>query len=265
MNRLRKQIVPAALALGVVIGSSAIASAAVWDFQSDTVGAAPTNGLVYSDYQLGTQVKVVDSGSTPADPFGGSGNHSLWMEDTGQSNSTLTWGVGSGNGFAQGTIKAQVYVVDDANNTLQYFGINGGIGSANTGAADLGPWLMYKEGTLQAIALSGTKTLTTPVPVNTVLNVVVNFDSATHTYTGSINGNPLTDGTTTTFDFFNTDASLTELESVRIVHATSIQDDPSSSTTFYDNVSLNAVPEPTSGALLLGGLLMLTRRRKSRS
>jgi MYXO-CTERM domain-containing protein len=243
--------------MGGILAASA--PAAVWDFESDTVGSAPTNGLVFSDYQAGTQVKVVDAGSIPADPFGGSGNQSLWMEDTAQSNSTLTYGVGS-PGYVSGTMSTQIYLLDDASNALQYFDVNGGTGNANTGAGDIGPWIQYNSESFgfRAITSSGIVNFTNPVPHNTVLDMVIQFDATTDTFTGTLQGNPLTDGTNTTFNFFN---SLTELTSVRIVHSSSAQAEPSS-TTFYDNVTL--VPEPAAMGLVgVGALAFIRRSRRS--
>ncbi|MCC6424779.1 MAG: PEP-CTERM sorting domain-containing protein [Phycisphaerales bacterium] len=259
MNRLSHNLLSGAFAL-TLLGGTGIASATVWDFQSDTVGSAPTNGVLYSDIQPSTQVEVVNSSSAHADPFGGSGNQSLWMEDSGQSNSTLTFNLG-GPGVTQGTLSAKIYVVDDPSNTYQYIDLNGGVGNANTGVGDIGPWIQYDPQVFgfRAITSSGLKYFTNTVPHNSVIDLVIQFDATTDTFTGTINGNPLTDGTNTTFDFFN---SLSDLSSVRIVHASSVQTDPSQSTTFYDNVTLAPVPEP-SGMMILGlGSLALIRRKR---
>ncbi|MCC7350407.1 MAG: PEP-CTERM sorting domain-containing protein [Phycisphaerales bacterium] len=257
MSRLSHTLLSGAFALGL-LGAVTAAPAAVWDFQSDTVGSVPTNGVVFTDIQSSTTVEVVDGNSTPADPFGGSGNQSLWMEDTGGSNSTLTFNTGN-SGYAQGTISAKIYVVDDDTNTYQYVDINGGIGNANTGSGDIGPWIQYipDDYGFRAITSSGTVYFTNTFPHNTVVDLVIQFDSTTDTFTGTIDGNPLTDGTNTTFNFFN---NLSSMSSVRVVHAMSVDRPPA--TTFYDNITLAPVPEP-SGMIFLGlGALALVRRNR---
>lgn len=252
-NRWMGSLFAAALAAG-----STTASAAVWDFQSDAVGSAPTNGVIFSS--INNPVEVVNDSSTPSDPFGGTGNKSLWMEDTNTTNSTLTFNVG-GPGYAAGTISAKIYVVSDQTNTFEYFDINGGTGNANTGAGDIGPWIQYIPDLygFRAYTSSGAVYFTNSVPHNTVIDLVVQFDAATDTFTGTINGSALTDGTNTTFNFYN---SLSTLSSVRIVNGQSTQDSGLSTTTFYDDITL--VPEPSSMMLLgLGALALVGRKRRA--
>lgn len=256
MNRLSHNLLSGAFALGL-LGGGTVASAAVWDFQGDTVGSAPTNGVIYSDIHTDvTQVEVVDAASTPADPFGGAGNKSLWMEDTGGTNSTLTFGINS-PGYTQGILSAKIYVVDDATNTFQYVDLNGGTGAANQGNGDIGPWIQYipDDYGFRAITSAGAVYFSNSFPHNAVVDLVLHFDTATDTFTGTIDGNTLTDGTNTTFAFFN---DLSELTSVRIVHGMSV--DRPTATTFYDNVTL--VPEPSSMMLLGLGALVLVRRKR---
>ncbi|MCC7300676.1 MAG: hypothetical protein IT583_06325, partial [Verrucomicrobia bacterium] len=77
MKKVRLIIAAAALAM------SAQAVLLDENFDSRATGATNAAGIgAYAIYTSGTTgVRVVDSGSIPADPFGGSGNKSLYLYD----------------------------------------------------------------------------------------------------------------------------------------------------------------------------------------
>ena len=73
-----KKLTQAGLVFGLVFVAIPLQAALIItdDFQNDTVGQAPANAHI-----TGTnKVEVVGNSSTPADPFGGSGNQSLVFE-----------------------------------------------------------------------------------------------------------------------------------------------------------------------------------------
>lgn len=113
-------------------------------------------------------------------------------------------------------------------------------------------------GTVIKSSIGGTWTnFDQSVTLDTDSALIIDFDSGTDTFSGSINGTTLTTGGggASSFDFAN---ALASVDNLYMLAATS----PALSTDVYvDNIKI--VPEPaTMGLLGIGGLMTLLRKRR---
>ena len=91
-------------------GVFASGSPLIWDnFQSDSAGEKPS-GAMRIHAPVGSEMYVVDSASTPSDPFGVLGNKSLFFSKLGTASPMITW-----------STAGQALEVGDVRFTLKYY------------------------------------------------------------------------------------------------------------------------------------------------
>jgi len=149
---------------------------------------------------------------------------------------------------ADGQSAGTQYIIDNSNNLMfsMYFRGDGSGGSKGSIFAAYGD------------AYYNTTIPWEYVDHNTLYHVDVTLDSPAKTWTLSVNNGP-----TTTGDFsavFGFSAS-TGGEPGSVWLRGGANNNPGGLVT-YDNLSVTAVPEPTTGLLILGGLLLMLRRRR---
>ena len=238
------------------------------NFDADTTGGHPAGASSVVDDGVGGNliVEIVDSISSPVDPFGGAGNKSLFMVDNAPKDTVNSpaqdiadvnfRGTVPVAGISQGTLTVDFYLTaaDD------YGFVRMGKTTDDVFAAtELGWYIrMGGDGTLQYIANAGWKTFDQAISVATAHTLEITFDTDTDTFTGKVDSAALTgdSGATTAFNYFwdNTFDGLNMLQ-LRVGGRGDVGREM-----FFDNVKL--VPEPASMALMMiGGLLCLRRRR----
>jgi hypothetical protein len=260
MNGSRQWVAGAiGVASVLAMGNAAWAAYLSVDFQGDTAVSSTTTGRPSGTryYSQGTDTKavVVDANSpptAPADPFGGTGNKSLMLEDSSASTDTqVTYG-GDSTGLTTGTFSIDFYIVSKPVSGLNrsYMQLRIGTGNA-TSDADIGI-LIAVDGTVMSGGIDNAVAL--DAPHHLVLSFVIS--PLTHEYSGTLDGEQLKDGTTTSFSFYH---PLGEITSVSMKNAVGA----ATSRAFFDNITL-AVPEPASLGLLGLGTMGLLGRRKRR-
>ena len=252
------------LAVAVAVwGMGSVASAAYLsvDFQGDTVGIAPTSASNVST-PGNTEVRVVDIGSIPADPFGGTGNQSAFFRDDSQADAAeATWKGGAG-GLTSGTFTIK-YIVQDGGTVSggyadnPYMNIRLGDTAGGSTQSTIGPWIDQNGTTLRFWGPGATAFDQTAL-LGAVNTLVINFDTSTDTFTGTINGNPLTTGGSNTVHSFY--SGLGSLDSFYAGGAWSSRYDVHM---FIDDAVIDAVPEPGSALAILGLIGCLVTRRRS--
>jgi len=272
-------------------GSSALAGGIFDDYESDTPETYPTGALrvmiVGADNNV---VGVVDDGTISpgpyADPFGPAGNQSLVMEHI--SNNILA---------NSGSVKV-LYDTDNLDNTPgetgtvrfsadMYFqqtdpsvfedapmmelrigrrGNNASHESAGTMAVRMRLSTFFGGAFIEIDEDEGSGNyvpIDNLVPLNTAFTLNLVMDTVAQTYTGDIDGTPLTDnaGAKSVFAFQANLSNIDEITGVEYVAA--YNKSPFSATFWVDNTRLT--PEPTSLSLVgLGSLLLLGRRTQRR-
>lgn len=258
----------AAIPLVVLLTATADATLLIDEnFDNDPVGGNPTVNQLLLE-QGTTVVNVVDASSTPADPFGGAGNRSFYLEDQDATDSAqLGWGT---EPFVTQTtnlsLTFKTYVVNDAtfNDTYQIIrvGENNALTSTlNTLEAAVDFVIQEDRFQVNQGANGGVLTLDQAPGVdftmNSVWNMKIDISPATNTYELFVNNIQLTDdgGTVTQFNFRNNlGVNFVSFIGLSTNDATRV---------FYDDVVLE-IPEPGSVTLLAGsGLALLFRRRRA--
>jgi hypothetical protein len=246
--------------------SASVASATPYisvNFDSDTSNALPS-GTDYANAPSGTQAIVVDaSTTTPTDPFGGSTNKSLMMEDQSNSDNPIIIYKGAPAGLSSGTFSIQIYAATGTGYTQPLGVIHLGQNSA-VNSPDIGAWLNFSD---SGLVVNNSIALDNALTANTAYDVTLTFDAVAHTYSGTIapsdGSSPVAaltanSGSTTSFPFYSSGFNA-------ITTATLITGYPGRTNTrvFFDNLQMNAVPEPASMGLLgLGCLLAMRRGRR---
>lgn len=238
------------------------------DFQSYTPGEAPSGTDVFVKYngRDGDRVYIVDSTTTPVNPIGGTGNKSLYIYND-HTNTKVPVGqftVADTGAIAKGTISFEIYVSSTP----------GDPGVAEVNLGQLGTLDAVRASSLTTIQFqnssdpakdpgnirifqnstsgSGPATyLDQHVILDAVNTITLSWDIETQKVTGTVNGEAMTIGSTTEFDFTTTLSPL-GVSQVRYT-ATGAQDVGY----FVDNLSVTAIPEPSHLVLALGTLLVL--------
>lgn len=254
------------LAAGVAI-PSAQGAYITDDFQSDTAGAAPSVSSSRDYIATSPSVAmVVDSTTTPADPFGGSGNHSLLLQDKNSTENPTIWWTGAAGGLQSGDLSVQ-FQLDPSlaapADPYAYAVIALGHG-LSSGGAGIGGDIALAVDLFTSDAVSASVrpnfgiSIVNTAALGTVHTLTLHFDLGSSTYSGKLDGVDLEKtGGGTTFPFYG---SVSNIDSVALSAGwsgtTGVQ-------VFFDNVNLSAVPEPATAGLMgmaMAGLLL--KRRK---
>jgi len=219
------------------------------DFESDTVGQDPANHG-YKVEKSDTDIRVVGSGSVPADPFGGD-NQSLLMEDTGSNAPDIGWPTA---GFVNETrdmvLMASVYMTKDATWDNSYLSITAGKNNLETGSTlntlEMATQLILLEDRIQVRSGASTLTIDQSFDWNTVWDVIVYISPSNRTWSASINGTTLSDNGVSTFDFRN---DVDGINYVALTGGTSVAD---AQRFFADNILLGVLAEPDPEVRILG-------------
>jgi hypothetical protein len=262
-----------AAVLGLSFAGFAEASPILQDnFQGDTAGNPPS-GPSYIVAPTGTDARVVDSSTTPADPFGGAGNHSLMLfDDLNATGASTVVGYNFANMTTAGRLTIDFVLEKNATWNQPYtqlrFMDNDGDNTATV--PEIGPWILLNgannptqatSARVEALEFNGTGTsfvaTTFAITYNAPHTLVLDFDLAADNYTMTLDGNLLQTGGATPRSVFNFYTAQSEINNFEALTAASTRID---SRVFYDNI--NVVPEPASATLLaLSGLAGLRRRR----
>ncbi len=241
------------LLLAAAFGLSASANTLLFtDFSNDLINHPPVGPVVLNN------VYVVDSTTTPhKDPFGPDGNKSMAIvkQNTGSAFPTATW---TYDNATEATVKFSVYAFEGETTwttpMLTVFLGKDGIGGS------IPITLIFSRTHTQLRHGSSLITISNSWSTNAVQEVEIHY-TADARYSLSINGTRLqTTAGVDTFDFMSNPGSLNTL---RLSTSAS---DVSNSLVFINEVEVQAVPEPSTAALLwstpllLGGLLWRKRR-----
>jgi hypothetical protein len=215
-------------------------------------------------YTANSYATVVDGSSSPADPFGGSGNKSMLVEDNYNADTTYVgWDYNNASApdIVSGTLKFQLYLSSNGSYLTPYTNVRIGQNGAGSGATSaMLVYFSFPSGAYLnkvAVDVNGvTHALDNAVNFNTIYDVELTFDSVTHTMSGKLNGNPLTEGSTTSWGYSK--PLLNAIDSVTFNTGTNSQ---VGNRVFVDNIVLDAVPEPSMLGLASLGLLGMIRRR----
>ncbi len=239
------------------LGTCLVASimpASLWaalpeDFQSDTVGAAPSGAHWIT---TGASVTVVDGNSTNADPFGGVGNQSMYINSAALSTYVV---YKNDTAYTAGTFSIDLYGA----NVNSYTYVKLGNSSVSTGVpnVDTAVNLLIRWGSVFSSwdASNVSYNFDSKLLQNVAYSLVVTFDSSTEKWSATVNGTSITanSGVTTVFDYYNANSnSVLNVDRVSLYSPTA----SGGAMTYVDNISLAQIPEPSS-ALLVGAAAML--------
>ncbi|NOY41613.1 MAG: PEP-CTERM sorting domain-containing protein [Planctomycetes bacterium] len=231
----------------------------------------------------------------PADPFGGVGNQSLLMDDNRNINNSPKVLFGTDPISGADTFSTKLYFFTGVtgvaaeqitwSNPYSEIRIGNPTGvfptfqdTHNWWQGDMAMWLIFSDTTLRIGQLNPFDptdrlpdiTLDNAIPLNTVINLSLSFDTTTDSFTGLLNGVALTagGGATTSFNFASPQTSINAVEFVGGYNT------KMGVRYFIDDVALTgitpaapafAVPEPSSLLLvLLGGGLALSATQRTR-
>ncbi len=240
----RRLVLGVGLALAVLPLQAAIIDE---DFNNDTVGGNPTAS---SGASLGT---VVDSGSTPADPFGGSGNRSMYIND----GDNIGWDAATGDAIANGTatFTTKIWMTEDATHTDGDFYLSLGSGTGYMSSGEMAVRMFFRDNDVLTV-YDGTSAVNidnygTDLDYNEIWNVKVDMNLGDNTWSLTINNHVMSDTVAgSTFDFY----ADNDINSV-YYNGTG-----SSGQNFLDDVKV--IPEPgTMGLLGLATMGILLVRR----
>jgi hypothetical protein len=265
----------ASLSLSGALCASTIVT---WDFQDDayTAGSSPSGaGISLANVSGGNQVLVVGPSSTPADPFGGAGNKSLYIQRATADSSTptlqlnvpgytiadpLTSGTVSFDLFAdtitngRGSIEVNLGTMNSATsagraNSFAAFQIN--MSTANAGTIGR---ISYFSNTTSGGAITASEFL---VPTDTAVNISISWAAGGPSPTYSIYVNGIH---ALTSDF--TVPSVAGLNAIRFTTVNGTTD----INYYVDNITVAAspIPEPAHASALLAtaaACFTLKRRR----
>ncbi|MFW6060817.1 MAG: hypothetical protein ACODAQ_11600 [Phycisphaeraceae bacterium] len=193
------------------------------DFESAAAGDVPTSGAVTSA-SADARVDVVGEGTTPADPFGSAddaGNQSLRLEDgsTTQDARVKFPAAGLDEPMVAGTLRFRVYVEQSeatgfdrplVNVKLGHDGAAGG----SFKSEQIGPWLRLGSPDADGLTVVGGPDMDNTAALNEPHTVTIAFDAGAGTWTGTVDGEPMTadDGETITFPFRSNVAAISQVE-----------------------------------------------------
>lgn len=276
MGDTRNNVVTFLAAAGLSLAAGSLAQAAYLslDFQSDTVGSPPAGYVVHSPAvgNANNFAIVADAGSSPADPFGGAGNKSLFTQDNLNTDSMfISWDYNNAAApdIVDGTLKFKIYLSSSGGFTSPYANVRlGQNGSGSGSSSAILIYFSFPSGAyLNKIAIdtpSGPQILDNALNFNTDYDVAITFDSITHTLSGTLTDNsvaiptpvPLTQGSTTSWGYSK--PTLNAIDSVAFQTGTT---GGVGNRVFFDNVVLDAVPEPSMLGFACLGLIAMARRR----
>jgi len=251
-----------AVGVGLAISSSSMAAILSRDFQSDTVGAAPSpSDPAHLDKSAGMRFEVIDASSSPPDQFGGAGNKSLMASNSTTGNYVnYVMDAPAASAVAVGTFSVKFSHVDFGGSSA-ITSFNLGTYSGSTVLSGVGPALEIFGSSMRVWTSGGPVTLDQTVPFNPALHTIaINFDANTDTFTGTLNGSPLTasSGATTSFGF---NQNLTGIHAVLFSTPTTGR----IGQTFIDDVVITPEPASAVSALAVLGCVALRRRASGRA
>jgi hypothetical protein len=259
--------------------SASLAFATDYDFQSQTAGAATTGGGITIFKSSPQVVDIADSGTSPADAFGGVGNNSLYISSVLGSKAQAQLSL-SATAITAGTFSFDLYVVGT--------GTTPGLIEIDLGNPSSGSSTSQRSASIAALQVWTNDTTTTggsptaagnflgfmggtsggsnlfafnqQVLVGAKNTISISWDANANTYSVMLNGNTVTQGTSSIVSTFT---QTTEQSGVTAVRFTTSND--SSTSYFVDNITIvSAIPEPSTTAGLVGaavGMVALCSRR----
>lgn len=229
------------------------------NFDGMTAGSAPpvSGQITYvSGNNANRQILVVDGSTSPADPFGGSGNQSLMIEKTGAGTGTIPEINFSFSETNVGILTFDLYLYQSSPSfdtpTLSLYLYDG---------SDIGVLTAFTaNGTLVATP-SGNKSVSGTPSLNLAIPIKIEFFT-NQTYNVTVNGTLLNfPGVGTNVPYYTNTA--TSFDKLRIG---TVEANRTESRFFVDNVLL-VVPEPSTmtflGLVGMAGLFLRRRNRRS--
>ncbi|MCC7300842.1 MAG: hypothetical protein IT583_07165 [Verrucomicrobia bacterium] len=246
-NKSRLSYIVAGLVFSVVQAKAVVLINA--DFNSDKTGRPPNASFVNKPEK--TDLRIVDSESQPADPFGGAENRSLLTDDTGPASPDVGW---STDGFVNEkqdmTLSLKACFVNDGTFSNAYVIIQAGKNDmkarSSLTAIEAAVQLTIMGDRINARSGSEVVRLNQEPGVdfawNAVWNVVINISPETKTWSAAINGVPLTKGSKDTFKFRDNPS----VDGINFVGMTG-QSAASGCRVFWDDVKLEVASAVTVG------------------
>jgi hypothetical protein len=206
------------------------------DFQSDMPGMAPKSAS-YVSAPRSTRAEVVDSASDPADPFGGKDNKCLLLEDQDMEHNASAAFLVEGDGLTRGHFSMKLVASDmNADPAPVYGDIRLGEGPPNV--TTIGPWIDFNGPVMRVQTPNGELVLDNLLAPDVVHTLTIDFDTAKGSFTGSLDGKPLTSaGKTDPYPFY---AKIKVVNAVGVDCAFSTRTD---SRMFVDDLKLTS-PKP---------------------
>ncbi|MFA6961407.1 MAG: hypothetical protein WC205_11700 [Opitutaceae bacterium] len=256
--------------------SASLAFATDYDFQSQTAGAATTGGGITV---FGSPVTIASNGTSPVDAFGGASNKSLYLSSTTSGGAQAQLSL-SATAITAGTFSFDLYAVGT--------GTTPGLIEIDLGNPSSGSSSSQRSASIAALQVWTNDTATTDSSHTAAGNflgfmggisggsnlfafnqqalvgakntISISWDATANTYSVLLNGNTVTQGTSSIVSTFT---QTTEQSGVTAVRFTS--SNASSTSYFIDNITIvSAIPEPSTAAILVSaavGMVALCSRR----